>query len=91
MFYCRKNSINQVMLKPIFNGANFVAFCKKTYMSDNLKKTAPQDAKKINVHEKHEMEYWTQTLGLPRDKLISIVEKVGPSVEAVRKALKNRN
>ena len=57
-------------------------------MADNLKKTQPLDSSRINVHEKHEVEYWTQTLGIPKEKLIATVEKVGTSAEAVKKALK---
>ena len=57
-------------------------------MADNLTKKAPQDASKVNIHEKHEIDYWTQALGVPKDKLIAIVEEVGTSAAAVRKALK---
>ena len=57
-------------------------------MADNLKKTQPQDSSRINVNEKHEVEYWTQALGIPKEKLIATVEKVGTSAEAVKKALK---
>ena len=57
-------------------------------MADNLKKTQPQDSSRINVNEKHEVEYWTQALGIPKEKLIASVEKVGTSAEAVKKALK---
>ena len=58
-------------------------------MADNLKKTQPLEASRINVNEKHEVEYWTKALGIPKEKLIAIVEKVGTSAEAVKKALKN--
>jgi hypothetical protein len=57
-------------------------------MADNLKKQGPQDSSRVNVHEKHELEYWTQALGVPREKLIATVEKVGTSAAAVKKALK---
>ena len=57
-------------------------------MPDNLKKTKPQDASFINVHEAHEMDYWTQALGVPKDKLIATIAKVGITVAAVKKALK---
>lgn len=63
-------------------------FQNKSNMADNLKKTGPQDSSKINVHEKHETDYWTQALGVPKDKLIATVEKVGNSADAVKKALK---
>ena len=57
-------------------------------MADDLKKKQPQDSSRINVNEKHEVEYWTQALGIPKEKLIATVEKVGTSAEAVKKALK---
>lgn len=58
-------------------------------MSDDLKKTGPQDSRKINVHEKHELEYWIKVFGIPKKKLIAIVEKVGTSVDDVKKHLQN--
>lgn len=72
-----------------YHGVTFVSFTKKIFnMPDNLKKTKPQDASFINVHEAHEMDYWTQALGVPKDKLIATVVKVGTTVAAVKKALK---
>lgn len=58
-------------------------------MSDNLKKTGHQDSTRINIHEKHELEYWTNLLGISKEKLIATVETVGTSVDAVKKALQN--
>ena len=57
-------------------------------MPDNKQKTRPQDSSRINIHEEHEVRYWTQALGVPKDKLVKVVEEVGTSAEAVRKALK---
>jgi len=57
-------------------------------MPDNKKKIRPADAKRVNIHESHEVQYWTQTFGVPKDKLIAAVEKAGTSVEAVKKELK---
>jgi uncharacterized protein DUF3606 len=56
-------------------------------MSDNLKKTKPQDASRINVNEVYELEYWSKTLGVSKEKLKATVKKAGVSAEAVRKAL----
>jgi hypothetical protein len=56
-------------------------------MSDNLKKTKPQDSSKINVHEPYEVNYWTDALGCTKAQLISAVDKVGVSAAAVKKYL----
>ncbi len=37
-----------------------IAFCREAPMT----LTAPQDAAKINVHEKYELEYWTKKFGV---------------------------
>ncbi|WP_301926778.1 DUF3606 domain-containing protein [Ferruginibacter sp.] len=59
-------------------------------MSDNLNKTRPQDAARINVHEEHEVTYWTKTLGISKEELIQVVAKAGTSVKAVREALEKK-
>jgi 3-oxoacyl-[acyl-carrier-protein] synthase III len=56
-------------------------------MSDDLKKKGQQDRSKINMHEAHEVKYWTRQLGVDRDKLQATVDKVGNSAAAVRKEL----
>lgn len=66
----------------------FKFFQNRSAMADNIKKTGPQDSRKINVHEKQEIDYWTQALGVPKEKLLATVEKVGNSADAVRKALR---
>lgn len=33
-------------------------------MADNLKKKIPQDAKRINIHEAYELEYWSKRMGV---------------------------
>lgn len=55
-------------------------------MADNLKKTGPQDSSRINIHEKHELQYWTETLAISKEELMEAVKKVGTSAEAVKKA-----
>jgi hypothetical protein len=54
---------------------------------DDLKNKGPQDRARINVHEAHEVEYWTKKLGVSREKLEAAVKKVGVSAEAVEKEL----
>ena len=57
-------------------------------MSDNLKDRGPQDRNRVNVNEDWEVRYWTQEFGVNEDQLRKAVQKVGPSADAVRKALK---
>ncbi|MCK1706013.1 DUF3606 domain-containing protein [Bradyrhizobium sp. 146] len=56
-------------------------------MSDNLTKRDQRDRSKINMHEDFEVKYWTKQLGVSRDDLQKVVDKVGNSVAAVRKEL----
>jgi hypothetical protein len=56
-------------------------------MSDDRTKKGPQDRSRINVNEDYELRYWTKELGVSPDELKSAVQKVGPSVEAVREHL----
>jgi hypothetical protein len=54
---------------------------------DDPKKRASPDRSKINMHEPHEVKCWTKELGVNRDQLQKLVEKVGHSAAAVRKEL----
>ncbi|OQZ07374.1 MAG: DUF3606 domain-containing protein [Planctomycetes bacterium UTPLA1] len=56
-------------------------------MSDNLKIKRPLDAKKINVNESWELDYWTKTLGVSADRLRQAVRTVGPMVDDVKRHL----
>ena len=53
-------------------------------MSDDLIKRGQQDRSRINVHEEHEVRYWTEALGVSREQLEQAVKQVGVSAEAVR-------
>lgn len=59
-------------------------------MSDNLQKTGQQDRSRINVHEEHEVRYWTEALGVSREQLEKAVAAVGVSANAVREHLKGK-
>jgi hypothetical protein len=52
-------------------------------MDDTSKRNAP-DSKRINLHEEHEVRYWTQALGISKEKLEEAVRAVGTSAEKVR-------
>jgi len=54
---------------------------------DDLKKKGSQDRSKINMHAPHEVKYWTEELGVDKDQLQKLVDKVGNSANAVRKEL----
>ena len=55
-------------------------------MADNPKDRGPQDRSRINIHEEWEVRYWTKELGITEERLRALVARVGPSVDAVRKA-----
>ena len=54
---------------------------------DNLTKRNQPDRSKINMHEDHEVKYWTKALGVSKAELQKAVDKVGNSAAAVRKEL----
>ncbi|KAA0073296.1 DUF3606 domain-containing protein [Tardiphaga sp. P9-11] len=54
---------------------------------DDLKNKGQPDRSKINMHEAHEVKYWTHQLGVSHEKLQATVEKVGNAAAAVRKEL----
>jgi 3-oxoacyl-[acyl-carrier-protein] synthase III len=51
-------------------------------------KRASPDRSKISIENKTEVRYWTKHLGISRERLQSIIEKVGNSAASVRKELK---
>ncbi|MEZ2298930.1 DUF3606 domain-containing protein [Variovorax sp. RCC_210] len=53
-------------------------------MADDLSKRGPQDARRINVNELHEVRYWTQTLGVTEAQLRSAIAAAGVEVKDVR-------
>ncbi|MDB5502637.1 MAG: hypothetical protein JWR89_2539 [Tardiphaga sp.] len=55
---------------------------------DDLKNRGQQDRSKINMHEPHELQYWTKHLNVSREELAKAVEKVGNGAAAVRKQLR---
>jgi hypothetical protein len=54
---------------------------------DDVKNRGPQDRSRINIHEDYELRYWTEALGVSKERLEQAVKKVGVSAEAVRKEL----
>jgi len=56
-------------------------------MSDDRSMRGPADAKRINVNEDYEVQYWTTELEITEDKLRETVGKVGVMADDVRRAL----
>ena len=56
-------------------------------MPDNKKRRAPEDGKRINVHQAWEVRYWTKAFGISKDELVALVKEHGVSVKKVRAAL----
>ena len=54
-------------------------------MSDDLKNRGEQDRLRINVHEEHEVRYWTKELNVTREELERAVKDVGVMAADVRK------
>lgn len=54
---------------------------------DNLQNRGQPDRSKINMHETHEVQYWTKHLKVSKEELQRAVDKVGNSAAAVRKQL----
>ena len=53
-------------------------------MADNLDIRGAQDRSRININESHEVQYWTQKLGVDEAELRIAVASVGVSAEEVR-------
>jgi hypothetical protein len=57
-------------------------------MADDLKQTGKLDDQRINVNQDHELSYWSEKLGVSRDKLREAVAKAGPIVKNVQRELR---
>lgn len=56
-------------------------------MPDDKHKSSPQDGKRINLSEDYEVRYWTNELGVSKERLTELVRQHGNSAEKVRQAL----
>ena len=52
-------------------------------MADDKKRHGPADGSRINIHEDHELRYWTEKFGCTEERLKAAVMAVGPSVTEV--------
>ena len=56
-------------------------------MADDLKNRGAQDRARVNIHEDHEVAYWTKKWGISTEELAAAVKKAGVSADAVAKEL----
>lgn len=56
-------------------------------MADSLTNRGQPDRSKINMHEAHEVKYWSHALHVTKEELQKAVDKVGNSAASVRKEL----
>ena len=56
-------------------------------MPDNFSKRGQSDRSKIAMNEAFEVRYWTKHLGVSKEELQRVVDKVGNSAAAVKKEL----
>lgn len=59
-------------------------------MGDDTSKRGPQDGKRINIEQEHEVKYWTERFGVSREQLQEAVRAAGPMVDAVERRLMQR-
>lgn len=65
------------------------SFVNASHMADDRTNRGPEDRLRINVHEQHEVRYWTQALGVTEEQLKAAVKEVGVMADAVRRHLGN--
>jgi hypothetical protein len=56
-------------------------------MSDDKARTGPRDAKKVNVNEAYELDYWSTKFGVTPTELKVAVRKAGAMVVDVEREL----
>ena len=57
-------------------------------MADDLTKRGSPDRTRINMAEKHEVQYWTKKLGVSKEQLAAAIEKMGNTSAAVGRELR---
>jgi len=68
-------SRTEFLVKPI---------AKERVMTDDRTKKGPQDRSRINIHERYELDYWSNKFGVTPKDLKLAVEKVGVMAKDVR-------
>jgi predicted nucleic acid-binding protein len=57
-------------------------------MADDPTKRAPQDPRRINLSQEHEIRYWTKALSVTEERLRELVRDHGNSADKIRDAIK---
>jgi hypothetical protein len=61
---------------------------EEVLMSDDKTQRGAQDRSRISLSEDYEVRYWTEALGVSKERLEELVRKHGNSADKVREALK---
>lgn len=56
-------------------------------MADDTTNRGQADRIRVNIHEEHELEYWSKRFGCTRGELVQAVKQVGVMAADVEKAL----
>jgi hypothetical protein len=56
-------------------------------MADDKNIRSGQDRSRINLSEDYEVRYWTEALGVSRERLEELVREHGSSADKIREAL----
>ena len=59
-------------------------------MADNPNIRGQEDRQRIDVHQEHELRYWSEKFGVTPDDLKEAIEAVGPVVEDVEQRVRGR-
>lgn len=59
-------------------------------MADDKSKKGTQDRSRIDVHERYELDYWSDKFGVSKEELKDAVARVGVMAKDVEKDLKSR-
>jgi hypothetical protein len=57
-------------------------------MADDTNARGGQDRNRINMNEDYEVQYWTEALGVSKERLGELVREHGNSAEKIRAALR---
>lgn len=60
-------------------------------MGDDKTKRGPADAKRINVNEDYEVQYWTKEFGVSEEQLRAAIKRVGVMADDVRAELRRKH
>ena len=58
-------------------------------MADDLKNRGEPDHSRINLHEVHEVQYWSRKFGISAEQLQKAVKAAGPQATDVEQHLKS--